>query len=479
MLALVGLLAGVCLAEARDQVSLQQWAVEYRDGRATLVALADILDERGLPVDGLTSAQLAVHAPMLLKTVSVRQFDASDGVAYVVLVDVSGSLPAAQHAERVRALQRLIRGLTANDRMALVTFGDAVSVRQGFTAEQGPLLDVVNQLEATDRVTRLYEALAKAAELVRSTTPGLPVRRAIVLLSDGKNTAQDSGFREDDVVRSLEQEGAPLFAIDAATTRGTPACGQTMARLATVTDGVCEPLASRPIDVMYDRMRNAIRRAYVIEADCEPCEADGVARQLWVEVMLSNGVLRSRSRMVTVQPPPSPPPPAERPAVNWRRILIVAVLGLVVVGGVVVVALKLRKKEPPRQVDVAFDIQRTVAVTAPPPPPPRAPVMASLRFIVVGGRDSGRAYQAQLRDRLLIGRGAGCDVRLESEEGVADQHAEVTWADGHAYLRNVAPTGSTLVNGVPIRAPRAIEHRDTIRVGRIELRVLLDSGGLG
>ena len=98
---------------------------------------------------------------------------------------------------------------------------------------------------------------------------------------------------------------------------------------------------------------------------------------------------------------------------------------------------------------------------------------AAPRTDVVGGQASGREYTAPLASRVTLGRGAGCDIRLD-DDAVAEVQCEFMWLDDAVYVRDLAAESPTLVGGAQLRVPRPIEDRDTLRVGHTELRLIIE-----
>lgn len=447
-------------ARAADQVSVQQAVAE---GYPTLVLYADVLGADGKPVGGLRADQVSVQGLGPVTTRSVRRMGADDPVASILLVDVSASLGTRRHREMVDAVGQWTSEMGPGDRAALVTFGSAVEVRQDFTGDRALLATAVQDLAPRDAETHFHAAVGKALELGRRRDAGLPLRRAIVVLTDGVNDEQQTGLTADDVAREIDREGVPIFAIDAskgAAARGR--CGEALRRFTGLSSGLCEPLGAVPVGETYAAMHAAIRRVFVVEADCSRCPADGQPREAWLEVNLGSAVPRSASRRVVFQPVAAPPAP---PWWTPRRKALAALLALALVGVAALAAVALLRRRPP-------------PLPAPRPAPAPSPVpapepFAHVRLVVMGGRDSGRAYDARLYDRLVVGGAAGCEVQVVGDPDVADRHCELAPVEGRIYVRAFEPGRPTWRNGAEVRVPQPIETNDTLRVGGTEMRVLI------
>jgi tight adherence protein B len=106
------------------------------------------------------------------------------GFEVVLALDVSGSMQGAAIAAAIQATQDFVRAMPGDVAIGLVTFGDSAVRVLPPTTDRAAVLDQVGALRAGGS-TALYDGVRLAAE---TFTPGA-TRRAIVLLSDGGDTA--------------------------------------------------------------------------------------------------------------------------------------------------------------------------------------------------------------------------------------------------------------------------------------------------
>jgi CheY-like chemotaxis protein len=89
--------------------------------------------------------------------------------------------------------------------------------------------------------------------------------------------------------------------------------------------------------------------------------------------------------------------------------------------------------------------------------------------------------QVQVREQMVIGRGAGAgaaDVDLtpyaDEEHGVSRRHAILLARSRFLTIRDLGSTNGTYVNGLPLKANQDVplEHGDVVTFGRLETRLM-------
>jgi pSer/pThr/pTyr-binding forkhead associated (FHA) protein len=89
-----------------------------------------------------------------------------------------------------------------------------------------------------------------------------------------------------------------------------------------------------------------------------------------------------------------------------------------------------------------------------------------------GGSEPSLTFDAP---RVVIGRGASCDVRLP-DPSVSQRHAVLSAQGAEYHVLDEGSTNGTFVGGVRLspKAPRALRSGDLLRVGRVWLEVRVD-----
>jgi von Willebrand factor type A domain/Inner membrane component of T3SS, cytoplasmic domain len=436
----------------------------------------DIVDAAGQPVTGLTAANLS--ATLGANTVSVNEIkrfeETGEGVAYVFLVDISKSISPAQFKQMQAAIQTWIGGLKSGDRAAISTFGEDYALLKDFTADKQALAGALDGLAPRDMHTRLYMAIDRAVELERRVDSGLPPRRVIVLLSDGKD--EGSAITAEDVLLKVRASHLPIYGIGYS---HLPRAEKgrfldVLHRFSNVSGGLYKEAGSESMQELYKGIQQAILRVFVVRLSCFGCPADGRSYPLQITFMQGDRGLKdtlyvvpSAARIV--------PPPAEIPW--WRKVPVWAwaLAGLAVIAAAVLgLARRKRTEAAPSTTPLDIGTQASpgsfpsVSTDSPALPGTRDGV--PLKLTVVKGKDAGQSHEFRLSDRAVIGRAGDCDV-VVADPKVSNRHCEMALIHGQVLIYDLDSTNSTYVNGVPIRGRDRLETRDMILVGDTEMRV--------
>ena len=131
----------------------------------------------------------------------------------VLVVDTSGSMRGDKIEEAKAGLDLFISRLLAEDRVALITFNNTpeVVVPLGeLTENRLQLQGAVQNIEVRGS-TAMYDALIQAREVLEAEVDSGGRINAIVLLSDGQDTANTSTFA--DVAQRFEESDIAIFPI--------------------------------------------------------------------------------------------------------------------------------------------------------------------------------------------------------------------------------------------------------------------------
>jgi Mg-chelatase subunit ChlD len=254
---LVALGAALGVTVLRGPLAAQAPAPNAPSPQATFSARVDSVRvdvevrRGGTPVAGLTAADFEIRDNGVPQRVELMSPTALP-LNIVLALDGSASLDAKEREHLIAAGGRVIDALRGDDKAALVTFADRVSILTAFTADAWRLRELVAAPMAGGD-TALYDA-AHVAMLIGGAARGRPI---VILFSDGEDTA--SVLTGDTVVDTARRTGAVVCVV------ALGEQGPVLPRLADETGGVFvkETSLNRVAARFADILEN-FRRRYLI-----------------------------------------------------------------------------------------------------------------------------------------------------------------------------------------------------------------------
>jgi Ca-activated chloride channel family protein len=210
-------------------------------------------------------------------------------ISLALMVDVSASmsekLPVAQSAAT-----RFVKTLRPQDAAEIVQFNDRATILQDFTADHLALETAIRRTEASGP-TALHNALYVALkDLSKQKKAGELRRRAIILLSDGEDTA--SLVSDDQVLELAKKTEISIYAIslrsNRAQDRNRLAFSQATHLLTSLTretgGQVHFPNSITELDSVYERIAEELRTQYNLGYVSSNKRRDGKWRRIVVRV---------------------------------------------------------------------------------------------------------------------------------------------------------------------------------------------------
>ena len=247
-----------------------------------------ITDQRGQYVTGLKREDFAVFEDGIRQEVSI--FAAEDlPISMVLMVDTSASMDEKLRAARA-AGRRFVRTLRPQDEAQVMQFNDRATVLQDFTSDHAALEAAFDRTEASGP-TALHNALYVALkELAKQKEGGALRRRAVVLLSDGEDTA--SLVSDEQVLDLARKTEINIYAISlrgrAVPERSRLKFSQAAHLLTSLTQDtggqVHFPNSISELDAVYDRIADELRTQYSLGYVSSNRRSDGKWRRIVVRV---------------------------------------------------------------------------------------------------------------------------------------------------------------------------------------------------
>jgi len=219
-------------------------------------------------------------------------------ISLSVLIDSSDSMTRAMPSVQAAAT-RLLRTLEPRDRAQVAQFSRRLRVLQDLTSDGAALEAAVGAVEVGGD-TALYSSLYIALkELAAQRREGVAERRAMVVLSDGNDTA--SYVSDEQVIEAARQAQVSVYAIGFRDGRPGAALPETLptyflTALARETGGrVYFPTSLDDLDGVYDRIARELRTLYGVAYVPSRTARDGEWRRINVRTLRPNLIVRHRS----------------------------------------------------------------------------------------------------------------------------------------------------------------------------------------
>jgi VWFA-related protein len=423
----------------------------------TITLYVSVSDLQGRPAQGIQSGDFMVDEQGTLgKPASVKTFAESEGgMAIVLVLDASGSMKGQPFREAKRAVNSFLSLLGPKDRVALMVLEDEVRLAAPFTSNMRDVKAKVDETEATAKITLLYDGLAKAVDEINARGTTLPTRRAIVVLSDGRD--EGSTKKLEDVRDHALEANVPVYSVGF--TRVGPQYLPNLRRISDLTGGLyVDAHAPSQLSEIYAQVFEHVRSLYVVGFRATTIKPDGQSHMLRVRVT-SQGTQ-------TDTPPRSFIAPLIEVATPRRNWVTGALVALAVLAALALVIgwWAARRSRPgicatcgralaPDSVECAF----CNAAAANP---------TFGRLVVQNGTGRGVEYELAEADNT-IGISKENRVVLKGD-GIAEQHAKISVSGKRYELTDSGSETGTYVNGKRVRQ-RYLKDKDVVKIGDVEL----------
>ena len=471
-----------------------------------LVDVRDQTDQRVPEInkDGFT-IDIGPYGSTVELLADSSQIDAiAPGFATIFLIDISKSISDASFNRVSNAVRDWVRSMNASDRVAIITFGTQVDVIHDFTGSKDSLLEKIGQIHPKDMHTRLHDGLLRALDFGERRDVDLPLRRGIVLLSDGIDDTAD-GASSQEVQLRLEHAQLPVFPIsfDAGLSAHDKEMGlKVLGSFARASGGELFNAGRDQFEATYEKVHLKAADGRLLRVVCKECPSDGrvypiqISYQENSRIVTGQGHVRmstgpaDNSSTDTIQTD-NPFPWLSRILPPFLKDYVKAVGVLLVIFLISPFALLLYKRltRPTESIspnaspmdesvstfeestdgyDVISAAKRVEkvdginVVSAP---------GIQLRLTVVKGQEVGKSWGFVLHERIQVGRSSGCDISIQDDPEISGKHFSLMLKDGQLFVVDSGSTNGTTVNGVAIMTPFKTQEFDLIGLGRTVLRL--------
>ena len=441
-----------------------------------------------------------------------KELDAA--VAYTILLDVSLSVKGQGINYEKAAASTFISQLGPADQVCLISFGNRVEVQSPFTKSRELLTEKLNSLVAESKNTLLFKALDAAFKQNNTSAADVPERRAIIILSDGKD--EGSGITIEELKDGM---AFPVYTIGYNGKREEYI--PELTRIADISGGLYIHLVDiKNAAEAYRRIRDFINSQFVLELKL--CDLDPDLTYRVIEVTLNERLIMNARKNVRLMSSRTtderrkecgivpPPPPKKIP--QWMMLVGGGLAFLLI--GVIIWSLRRRAKRKKEALerkaseevgadqesslvsaDGLAELQKTsvpdeggeqplvgsqgnasLTEMGPGSEPGRelskVDVGPSVSIAMLSGRKKGERLKLKLHaNRLVIGRGGLSDLILDDEQ-ISSEHAILTKEKSVYAIQDNDSTNGVFVNGVRIQTIKRIERMDIISLGGTKFRFM-------
>ena len=202
-------------------------------------AYVTVTDQRGNPVTELNDLIFTLTESQNSLDFPIDNFSvdwANENFSIAILMDYSVSMFEAGLVTAMEdAVVEFINQLSATDEAAIIKFSSDVLVYQPFTTDKNALAAAVYSVFDQPSTTELYLATIKGVEEA-APRPAMN-RKAVVLITDGKNNSSSSNITIDTAIDEALSEDIPVYTIGL----GAEADWNALKKLASETGGVFYP----------------------------------------------------------------------------------------------------------------------------------------------------------------------------------------------------------------------------------------------
>jgi len=211
-------------------------------------------------------------------------------LAVVFALDLSGSLrPDEMNTLREAALKftELMKGESV---FAALTFNHKVKIAQDFTPQPEKISRAFEKLNTFEGSTRIYDALDRAVTMLNKNAPrtrnGRPVRRVVVVITDGFDSASIIDRRE--VIRRANDAGVTIYSVTLPSFALSPTDSSTRvitpldaSRIVSATGGQDFSADARDFTPIFKALAEEIRASYALAY--YPDNRDGKRHELRIK----------------------------------------------------------------------------------------------------------------------------------------------------------------------------------------------------
>ncbi len=389
------------------------------------------------------------------------------GVAYTFLLDVSGSMKGAPYRGAIDAIAGLFNHMNENEVVAVLTFGDEVRTMTDFTRPSQRLFENLREITPNAQKTHFYEAIQQAFVLNKRREIGLPTRRAILVITDGKD--EGSGIRLDDLLANeIRRRPIPIYSVGFSKLRqDKEKFLDELKRISILSGGayVRSDVHNSFAEIYAKTFGDIQQQMYVQVRAPEDMRADGQAHVLQVVVGDGAGNHTSDTKNVFFLDAQV----GENGFLPWHYMALGGILLFLIIWLIV------RKSKPPKTTSTDYASNENLGETALVVKKTEEHFSRKMAFVVTDSQDEGLQSVLSVGEKgILMGRkspGMTPDIVLNDPK-VSRPHCLLQAGEDWFRVENQSTVRPTFVNGIRINEAQIFKDDEcVINIGDTTIRI--------
>jgi hypothetical protein len=347
-------------------------------------------------------------------------------------------------------------------------------VVQEFTPNRSKIKEKLAALGPTDQETAFYGGIDKGIAVARSGGPGVPMRKAIITLSDGVNDLT-GGVSKGDISGRLAIDPVPLFLIGFVP--GQPTAAEesavgVMKDFARLSGGRYYDGRGGDWRGIYFAITRAIRSAFLIEVDVPNFRSEGSVYELTMTLAATNRAWTEKIQLTVPSGGAVAASAAGKPAEADKSAIAAAGGNPWLFAGLAALLIA--------GAGLWYWLHRR-ARTAPSPDKPAAGPIAApatapgvlVRLTRIPEGPSPNPFEIEILDRVILGSDPGFShLVFDNDSDISPAHCEILFESGRLYVRDLASSQNTFLNQVALTEKACIiEEGDILTLGSVGLRI--------
>jgi VWFA-related protein len=213
-------------------------------------------------------------------------------LAVVFALDLSGSLRTDEMTTLRQAAMKFTELMKGDSVFAAMSFNYKVKIEQDFTPDPAKIERAFERMNRFEGSTRIYDALDRAVTMLNRSAPrtrnGRPVRRVVVVITDGFDSASIIDRRE--LIRRANDAGVTIYSVTLPSFALSPTDSTTRvitpldaSRIVSATGGQDFSADARDFTPIFKALAEEIRASYALAY--YPENRDGKRHELRVKTL--------------------------------------------------------------------------------------------------------------------------------------------------------------------------------------------------